>query len=79
LMVFLGFYSFAEPPRDEYIVEGEEEEAQSKEEPERWTEEKLEADQRLVRERIKEMDLVITTALAPGRRAPKLVDREMVG
>lgn len=78
LMVFLGFYSFAEPPRDEYIVEGEEEEAQSKEEPERWTEEKLEADQRLVRERIKEMDIVITTALAPGRRAPKLVDREMV-
>nr|WP_143528731.1 NAD(P) transhydrogenase subunit alpha [Rubrobacter xylanophilus] len=77
LMVALGFYSFAEPPRDEYIVEGEEEDEGSKE-PERWSREKLEADQRLVRERIKEMDIVITTALAPGRRAPKLVDREMV-
>ncbi|ABG05848.1 NAD(P)(+) transhydrogenase (AB-specific) [Rubrobacter xylanophilus DSM 9941] len=78
LMVSLGFYSFAEPPRDEYVVEGEEEEEAGGEEPEQWSREKLEADQRLVRERIKEMDIVITTALAPGRRAPKLVDREMV-
>lgn len=78
LMVSLGFYSFAEPPRDEYIVEGEEEEGEGSKEPERWSREKLEEDQRLVRERIKEMDIVITTALAPGRRAPKLVDREMV-
>ncbi len=76
-MAALGFYSFAEPPRDEYIVEGEEEEAAGEEEEE-WSKEKLEEDQRLVRERIKEMDLVITTALVPGRRAPKLVDRAMV-
>jgi H+-translocating NAD(P) transhydrogenase subunit alpha len=76
-MAALGFYSFAEPPRDEYIVEGEEEEAAGGEEEE-WSKEKLEEDQRLVRERIKEMDLVITTALVPGRRAPKLVDRGMV-
>jgi NAD(P) transhydrogenase subunit alpha len=76
-MSALGFYSFAEPPRDEYVVEGEEEEAEGDEEEE-WSKEKLDEDQKLVRERIKEMDIVITTALVPGRRAPKLVDREMV-
>ena len=79
LMSSLGFYSFAEPPRDEYVVEGEEEdEDESEEEEEGWSEEKLEEDQKLVRERIKEMDIVITTALVPGRQAPKLVDKEMV-
>jgi NAD(P) transhydrogenase subunit alpha len=79
LMSSLGFYSFAEPPRDEYVVEGEEEdEDESEEEEEGWSEEKLEEDQKLVRERIKEMDIVITTALVPGRHAPKLVDKEMV-
>jgi NAD(P) transhydrogenase subunit alpha len=77
LMTSLGFYSFAEPPRDEYIVEGEEEEEQE-EEDEGWSKEKLEADQRLLRERFGEMDIVITTALVPGRKAPKLVDTEMV-
>jgi H+-translocating NAD(P) transhydrogenase subunit alpha len=76
-MAALGFYSFAEPPRDEYVVEGEEEEAEEEEEEE-WSKEKLDEDQKLVRERIKEMDIVITTALVPGRRAPKLVDQEMV-
>ena len=79
LMSSLGFYSFAEPPRDEYVVEGEEEdEDESEEEEEGWSEEKLEEDQKLVRERIKEMDIVITTALVPGRKAPQLVDKEMV-
>jgi NAD(P) transhydrogenase subunit alpha len=81
LMTALGFYSFAEPPRDEYIVEGEEEEEDSEEEEEGdegWSEEKLEEDQKLIRERIKEMDLVITTALVPGAEAPKLVDKDMV-
>jgi H+-translocating NAD(P) transhydrogenase subunit alpha len=79
LMSSLGFYSFAEPPRDEYVVEGEEEaEDESEEEEEGWSKEKLEEDQKLVRERIKEMDIVITTALVPGRQAPKLVDKEMV-
>ena len=33
---------------------------------------------KLLRERIKEMDIVITTALVPGRKAPTLVDKEMV-
>ena len=76
LMASLGFYSFAEPPRDEYIVEGEEE--GEEEAGEGWSNEKLEEDQKLVRERIREMDVVITTALVPGRQAPQLVDREMV-
>jgi H+-translocating NAD(P) transhydrogenase subunit alpha len=79
LMVKLGFYSFGEPPRDEYIVEGEEdEEDDDEEEDEGWSEEKLEEDQKLLRERMKEMDIIITTALVPGREAPKLVDKEMV-
>jgi H+-translocating NAD(P) transhydrogenase subunit alpha len=77
-MAALGFYSFAEPPRDEYVVEGEEEEAAEEEEDEEWSQEKLEQDQKLVRECIKEMDVVITTALVPGRKAPKLVDKGMV-
>jgi len=76
LMVGLGFYSFGEPPRDQYVVEGEEE--ASEDEEEEWSQEKLEEDQKLLRERIKEMDIVITTALVPGRQAPKLVDTEMV-
>jgi proton-translocating NAD(P)+ transhydrogenase subunit alpha len=76
-MAALGFYSFAEPPRDEYMLEGEEEDAEE-EEAEEWSREKLEEDQKLVRERIKEMDIVITTALIPGRKAPTLVDKGMV-
>ena len=81
LMTSLGFYSFAEPPRDEYVVEGEEEAEDGSgedEEQEGWPKEKLEEDQKLVRERIKEMDIVITTALVPGRQAPTLVDKGMV-
>jgi H+-translocating NAD(P) transhydrogenase subunit alpha len=76
-MTVLGFYSFAEPPRDQYIVEGEEEDSAEEQEKE-WSKEKLEEDQRLIRGRIKEMDIVITTALVPGRRAPMLVDKGMV-
>ena len=82
LMASLGFYSFAEPPRDKYIVEGEEEEeegdSEEEEEDEGWSNEKLEEDQKLIRERIQEMDIVITTALVPGAEAPKLVDKDMV-
>jgi NAD(P) transhydrogenase subunit alpha len=80
LMASLGFYSFAEPSRDKYIVEGEEEEEDSEEEEEDegWSDEKLEEDQKLIRERMQEMDIVITTALVPGAEAPKLVDKDMV-
>jgi NAD(P) transhydrogenase subunit alpha len=79
LMTSMGFYSYAEPPRDRYIVEGEEEEADgSQEEDEGWSQEKLDEDQKLIRERMGEMDIVITTALVPGRKAPQLVDKDMV-
>jgi NAD(P) transhydrogenase subunit alpha len=79
LMTALGFYSYAEPPRDRYIVEGEEEEeADSEEEDEEWSQEKLDEDQKLIRERMEEMDIVITTALVPGMKAPQLVDKDMV-
>ncbi len=80
LMTSLGFYSFAEPPRDRYVVEGEEEEedGSGEEQEQGWSKEKLEEDQRLIRERIKEMDIVLTTALVPGRKAPTLVDKGMV-
>jgi NAD(P) transhydrogenase subunit alpha len=78
LMTSLGFYSYAEPPRDRYIVEGEEEEDNSDEEDEGWSQEKLDEDQKLIRERMQEMDIVITTALVPGRKAPQLVDQDMV-
>jgi H+-translocating NAD(P) transhydrogenase subunit alpha len=79
LMSSLGFYSYAEPPRDRYIVEGEEEEQDgSEEEDEGWSQEKLDEDQTLIRERMEEMDIVITTALVPGRKAPQLVDKDMV-
>jgi H+-translocating NAD(P) transhydrogenase subunit alpha len=79
-MASLGFYSFAEPPRDRYIVEGEEDpsEEQDEEDDQGWSKEKLGEDQKLVRERMKEMDIVITTALVPGRKAPTLVDKDMV-
>jgi NAD(P) transhydrogenase subunit alpha len=77
-MTSLGFYSFAEPPRDQYVVEGEEEPEEDEEEDEGWSKEKLERDQELLRERIKEMDIVLTTALVPGRKAPTLVDKAMV-
>lgn len=77
-MTSLGFYSFAEPPRDRYVVEGEEEPEEDEPEDEGWSKEKLERDQELLRERIKEMDIVLTTALVPGRKAPTLVDRAMV-
>jgi len=79
LMTSLGFYSYAEPPRDRYIVEGEEEEEDGfEEEDEGWSQEKLDEDQKLIRERMEEMDIVITTALVPGRKAPQLVDKGMV-
>ena len=78
-MTSLGFYSFAEPPRDRYIVEGEEEPEEDGEDGDQgWSKEKLAEDQRLIRERMNEMDIVITTALVPGRKAPQLVDRSMV-
>ncbi len=42
------------------------------------SEEKQKADQELVNERIAEMDVVLTTALVPGKKAPTLVTEDMV-
>lgn len=42
------------------------------------SEEKQRRDQELVSERITQMDVVLTTALVPGRKAPTLVTEEMV-
>lgn len=79
LMTKMGFHSYADPPRDRYIVEGEEDDVEeSGEEDEGWSREKLGRDQELVRRRLPEMDVVITTALVPGRKAPVLVDKAMV-
>src|SRR5215217_6663441 len=71
LMTALGFYSFAEPPRDEYIVEGEEEEEDSEEDEEEegdegWSEEKLEEDQKLIRERMKPGSVIVDLAAESG-------------
>jgi NAD(P) transhydrogenase len=38
----------------------------------------IEAEMKLFLEQCREVDIVITTALIPGRPAPKLIDREMV-
>jgi H+-translocating NAD(P) transhydrogenase subunit alpha len=72
LMVSLGFYSFQDPPRDEYIVEGEEDEGGV------FSEEKQEEDYKLVREHLRETDIVITTAMIPGAQAPTLLTQDMV-
>ena len=38
----------------------------------------LEKQQALIRQRIKDMDIVITTALVPGKKAPMLIPEDMV-
>ncbi|MEE4212100.1 MAG: NAD(P) transhydrogenase subunit alpha [Parvularcula sp.] len=43
------------------------------------TEELRKAQQALIAEHLKKMDIVITTALIPGRPAPKLIDKTMLG
>lgn len=77
LMVFFGFYSFAKPPEPE---EGtEEQEDEEEEQPEGpFSEEKQEEDYKLIREHLKDTDIVITTALIPGAPAPTLITRDMV-
>ena len=77
LMVFLGFYSFAKPPEQE--DRAEEQEDEEEEQPEGpFPKEKQEEDYRLIREHLKDTDIVITTALIPGAPAPTLITREMV-
>ncbi len=85
LMVALGFNSFAEPPKQEAAgqdggpAQGDEEEpAGTGGYAREQSEEKQQRDRELLRTRLKEMDVVITTALVPGKKAPILVTREMV-
>lgn len=85
LMVTLGFNSFAEPPKTQDTARNG---AAAKDEEEgdsgtggyaqEQSEEKQQRDRELLRSRIRETDVIITTALVPGKRAPTLVTREMV-
>jgi NAD(P) transhydrogenase subunit alpha len=84
LMVALGFNSFAEPPNRESAAQNgshsqeEEEKADTGGYAQEQSEEKQQRDRELLRARLKEMDVVITTALVPGKKAPILLTREMV-
>ncbi|MGF1471960.1 MAG: NAD(P) transhydrogenase subunit alpha [Rubrobacteraceae bacterium] len=75
LMVFFGFYSFAKPPESEETPETKEEEEQPQGP---FSPEKQEKDYELIREHLKDADIVVTTALVPGRPAPTLITRDMV-
>ena len=84
-MVALGFNSFAEPPksrksqrtRSSSAVE-DEAEGNAGGYAAVQAEEKQQRDRALIREKLKETDVAISTALIPGRRAPILLTREMV-
>ncbi len=85
LMVALGFNSFAEPPAEaesQNGASGGSTEAESMKKTGGYAtlqgEEKQKQDRELIKGALKETDLVITTALVPGKRAPILLTREMV-
>lgn len=75
-MVFLGFYSFAKPPEPEEEPEQQEDEDEQPQGP--FSKEKQEEDYKLIREHLKDTDIVITTALIPGVGAPTLITKDMV-
>lgn len=83
-MEFFGFYSFVRPPEPEEDEEAEEDEPEedSDEEEEQqegpFSEEKQEEDYKLVREHLRDTDIVITTAIVPGRPPPVLMTQDMV-
>lgn len=77
VMEFFGFYSFVRPPEPEEDEEdSDEEEAVQQAGP--FSEEKQKEDYKLVREHLRDTDIVITTALVPGRPPPVLLTRDMV-
>ena len=84
LMVALGFNSFAEPPRQQAnarnggAAKEESSESGTGGYAQEQSEEKQQRDRELLRSRIKETDVIITTALIPGKKAPILVTKEMV-
>lgn len=70
-----------EAAKRETETEAEDSEAETKEQggyASEQDEEKQERDQELMAERLGAMDIVLTTALVPGKPAPKLVTTEMV-
>ena len=80
VMEFFGFYSFVRPPEPEEDEpdngdsdEGEEEQPQGP-----FSQEKQEEDYKLVREHLRDTDIVITTAVVPGRPPPVLLTQDMV-
>ena len=82
-MVALGFNSFAEPPeRKKAEGNGTPEEDGDTQDTGGYAtvqdEEKQQRDRELIREKLKETDVAISTALIPGRRAPILLTKEMV-
>jgi NAD(P) transhydrogenase subunit alpha len=78
-MEFFGFYSFVRPPEPEEAPEAYEEEEEEEEQQEGpFSEEKQEEDYKLVREHLRDTDIVITTAIVPGAPPPTLVTQDMV-
>ena len=82
-MEFFGFYSFVRPPEPAEDEEDEQDEEESEEEEEEqpqgpFSEEKQEEDYKLVREHLRDTDIVITTAIVPGQPPPVLLTQDMV-
>ena len=79
VMEFFGFYSFVRPPSPEEAPEAYEEEEEEEEQQEGpFSDEKQEEDYKLVREHLRDTDIVITTAMVPGAPPPTLVTQDMV-
>ena len=81
VMEFFGFYSFVRPPEPEEDPEAYEEDEKEEEEEQQegpFSEEKQEEDYKLVREHLRDTDIVITTAIIPGAPPPTLITQDMV-
>ena len=81
VMEFFGFYSFVRPPESAEDEEGDEEGSEEEEEEQQqgpFSKEKQEEDYKLVREHLRDTDIVITTAVVPGRPPPVLLTQDMV-
>jgi len=78
VMEFLGFYSFVRPPEPEDGAQEEEGEKEEEQQEGPFSEEKQEEDYKLVRERLRDTDIVITTAIVPGAPPPTLLTQDMV-
>src|SRR5918997_1011734 len=79
VMEFFGFYSFVRPPEPEEAPEAYEEDEEEEEQQEGpFSKEKQEEDYKLVREHLRDTDIVITTAIVPGAPPPTLITQDMV-